>query len=146
MQISFRLQSLSNWALLLRHCITALVLYKEKDDWVKHFDTAYLRWKISIHQRDLSFDSVNGWFPAAPQNCWYWSDFLTRRSMGGTRLTLSLEKEACSLYIYINLTTRLTQSPCWLEIYVVFLRNKSFPGLFDLTWYWWTLHWLILCH
>ena len=53
--------------------------------------------------------------------------------MGGTRLTLSLEKEACSLYIYINLTTRLTQSPCWLEIYVVFLRNKSFPGLFDLT-------------
>ena len=30
--------------------------------------------------------------------------------MGGTPLTLSLEKEACSLYIYINLTTRQTPS------------------------------------
>ena len=42
---------------------------KKKDDSVKHFSTVYLRWNISIHQRDLSFDSVNGWFPAAPQNC-----------------------------------------------------------------------------
>ena len=109
MQISFRLQSLSNCARLLQwriknknitDCITTY--------WVKQFDTVYLRSEISIHQRDLSFDSVNGWFPAALQNYWYWSDFLAAWSMGGTTLTLSLDKEACSLYIYINLTTSNT--------------------------------------
>ena len=71
---SFLCKLVSGYNRLLRWRIKNIWPLHCKDDWVKHFDTVCLRSEISIH---LSFHSVNGWFPAALQNYWYWSDFLT---------------------------------------------------------------------